>query len=279
MVLADIRTADVASCLKPIWRVHPETARRVRCRIERIFARAIVEGKHGGPNPGTWQNNLEHAGLGRDTNKRGNVKHMAAVPYEDMPDLMEELRERASISARALEFLILTAARTNEVLLAKWAEIDFGEKLWTKPPEHMKGKEGNRKEHRVPLTDDVIALLKKLPQGKRTDPIFSHPKTGEPLSSWAMLECLKDIRSGVTVHGFRSSFSDYVGDRTEFDSRLVEFALAHRIENEVERAYRRGDAWERRRPVMETWADYLAGHSNNVVPLDRSRVTRPAAVQ
>jgi integrase len=274
MVLAEIRTADVAVCLKPIWRSYPETARRVRGRIERIMARAIVEGKHTGPNPATWQNNLEHAGLGRDTNKRGNVKHMAAVPYEEMPAFMEELRARSSISARALEFTILTAARTNEVVAAKWGEIDVAERLWTKPAEHMKGKEGHRKEHRVPLTDEAIALLKSLPQGKRNDPIFRNAKTGEPLSNWAMLECLKDLRPAVTVHGFRSSFSDYIGDRTDFDSRLVEFALAHRIENEVERAYRRGDAWERRRPVMEAWAAYLAGKSGNVVPLDRLGATQ-----
>jgi len=127
----------------------------------------------------------------------------------------------------------------------------------------------------VPLTDHAIALLKKLPQGKRTDPIFSNPKTGEPLSNFAMLECLKDLRPAVTVHGFRSSFSDYIGDRTEFDSRLVEFALAHRIENEVERVYRRGNALERRRAVMEAWADFLAGRGGNVVPL---RPTRAAAL-
>jgi integrase len=261
MSLADITATDVAKCLKPIWRVHRETARRVRCRIERILARAIVEGKHRGPNPAAWEHNLEHSSLGRGTNKRGDVKHMPAIPWDEMPDFMSELRDRTSVSAKALEFLILTAARTGEVVQAKWNEINFGEKLWTKPAEHMK----RDKEHSVPLADDAIALLKSLPQGKRGQHIFRNPKSNKSLSNWAMLEALKDLRPGFTCHGFRSSFSDFIGDETDFDSRLVAFALAHRLEDETERAYRRGEAFERRRPVMAAWANFLAGKGSNVV--------------
>ena len=168
---------------------------------------------------------------------------------------MVELRKLNSVSALALEFLILTAARSGEVRGLRWSEVDFDEKLWTVPGERMKMK----KEHRVPLTDRTMEILHGLKRGEPNDLVFKGAKPGAPLSDTALLECLRGIRPGFTSHGMRSSFRDWCGDETTFPRELAEAALAHKIEDETERAYRRSDALEKRRDLMAAWARYCAG--------------------
>lgn len=183
-----------------------------------------------------------------------------------MPTFMRDLRDRESTSARALEFTILTTARTGEVTGARWCEIDFGAKLWTVPAERMKA----RRMHRVPLTGAAITLLQKLPRGKPDDFIFVN-RLGGPFSDAAMLEGLRGLRDGVTVHGMRSSFRDWCGDETSFGREVAEAALAHTIEDKTEAAYRRSDAIEKRRRLMVLWSGYLGGDHGKVIQITGKR--------
>ena len=262
MLLQDITTEDVRKMLEPIWHTKHETARRLRGRIERIFAAAKASGLREGENPATWKGNLEpHFG------KQKRIKqHRPAIPYNEMPAFMAELRRRSSVSAHALEFTILTTARTGETLGTRLSEIDFDEKVWTVPAERMK----SGRLHRVPLTDRAITLLRSLKVFKPNGYVFAGAR-GKPLSNWAMLECLRDLREGVTVHGFRSSFRDWAGDETSFPREVAEAALAHAIQDETEAAYRRSDALNRRRELMELWARFLAGDTGNVVVITGKR--------
>jgi integrase len=253
MFLRDVTTADVYAVLDPIWDGKNETARRLRGRIERVLAAAKAKGQREGENPASWVN-LKPLFENRN---RPAVTHHPALPYKEAPAFMRELRKLTSTSARALDFLILCASRSGEVRGMRWNEIDLGvAKKWTVPALRMKGK--NPKDHEVPLTDQAIAILKSMKRGKPNDLVFPGAKPGEPLSDTALLMCLRGIRPGFTSHGFRSTFTDWVGDETEFPRDLREFALAHKIPNEVEAAYRRGDALEKRRQMMADWASYLA---------------------
>ena len=258
LLLQAITTENVKKVLEPIWHTKHETARRLRQRIERVLDAAKAEGLREGDNPARWRGNLQPFFGSQKRAKR----HLAAVPYQEMPNFMDELRSRASTSARALELCILTAARSGEVRGATWGEIDFTEKLWTVPAERMKAK----RLHRVPLTNAALALLKKLPRGKPSDLIFAG-KDQKPFSDAAMLECLRDLRDGVTVHGFRSSFRDWAGDETSFPREIAEAALAHTIEDSTEAAYRRSDALKRRRELMELWDGYLAGERGKIISI------------
>jgi integrase len=240
--------AVITATLTPIWNRRPETARRVKQRIERVLQWV----KNGQPLP------MQGA------SKR--VKHHPALPFTELPRFMERLATRNSISARALEFAILTAARTNEVIGAKWAEFDFDAGVWTVPAERMKG----GKEHQVPLSKRAIAILHDLPR-ERGGYVFPGAKAKAPLSNMAMLELLRGMDSnGFTVHGFRSTFRDWAGDRTNFARDVIEHALAHQIKDKVEAAYRRSAALEKRRQLMEAWAKYCsspAQPSSQVVAL------------
>ncbi len=258
--LPAITTPDVLAILQPIWHDKHETARRVRGRIERILDAAKAEGLRSGDNPAAWEGNLKPL----LQKPEGVKRHMPSLPYADAPAFMTELHKRESVSARALEFAILCASRTSEVILAKWAEFDIGEKVWTLPAERMKMK----RPHRVPLTARALEILEAMNPGEADAFVFRGARKGQPLSDMALLECVRQIRKGVTTHGMRSTFSTWRAERTTFPKELAEFALAHKIENEVERAYQRGDLFERRRELMETWSRFLAGEAaNNVIAL------------
>lgn len=234
--------------LEPIWKKIPETARRVRGRIEAVLGYATVSKFRSGDNPARWRNHLQTL-LG-GTQKV--VEHHAALPLVEAPTFMAELRERKSMSALALEFLILTAARTGEVIGARWSEIDQEARTWTIPKERMKAKA----EHRVPLSPPAIEILKGLE--RRGEFVFGAAFTGKPLSNMALLELLRGMRPGTTTHGFRSTFRDWAAERTNYPNHVVERALAHTIPDKVEAAYRRGDLFEKRRRLMGAWAGFLA---------------------
>jgi integrase len=247
--VADVDEAHLVRVLQPIWRKIPETARRVRGRIEAVLGYATVSKFRSGDNPARWRNHLETL-LG-GTQKA--VEHHAALPFVECPAFMVELRGRKSTSASALEFAILTAGRTGEVIGARWSEIDMKHKTWAIPAARMKAK----REHRVPLCDRAVEILKGIE--RRSEFVFGSAVTGKPLSNMTLLELLRGMRpgSGLTVHGFRSTFRDWASERTNFAREVVEMALAHTISDKVEAAYRRGDLFEKRRKLMEAWIGYL----------------------
>jgi integrase len=254
-----IDTGLVVEVLDPIWTDKPETASRVRGRIEAVLDAATVRGFRQGPNPAQWKGTLAHVLPARARVRK--VAHHAALPFEDMPGFLASLRSRAGMAARALEFAALTAARTGEVLGARWGEIDLTTKVWTVPADRMKA----GREHRVPLSDPVIDLLEKVrPLALTADgkadpaaPVFPGPRRALPMSNMTMLMLLRRMkRDDLTAHGFRSTFSDWAAERTAYPREVVEMALAHAIGNKVEAAYRRGDLFEKRRNLMEAWATF-----------------------
>jgi integrase len=242
-----IDTGLVRKVLEPIWYETPETASRVRGRIERVLAWATVAEYRTGDNPARWTGHLKE--LLPPKTKVAAVIHHDAVPYRDMSAFMATLRAKKGASARALEFAILTAARTGEVIGAKWAEIDLDAKLWTIPAGRMKA----AREHRVPLSDRVLAILETLPgEGEY---VFAGARESKPLSNMALLELMRGMRGkGATVHGFRSTFRDWAAEQTSYPHEMCEIALAHAVGNKVEAAYRRGDMMEKRRRLMADWA-------------------------
>ena len=247
-----IGTVEVLSVLVPIWTTMPETASRLRGRIERVLDFAKVKGWRSGENPALWRSHLKNVLPARRKLTRG---HHAAMPYLDVPAFIERLRGLEALSSRALEFLILTAARSGEVLGAKWDEFDFEAGLWTVPAVRMKA----GKEHRVPLSKPALAIVKALHELRTSEYVFPGHARGRPLSNMAFAKLLKRMKAGqVTPHGFRSAFRDWAGDTTSFPREVAEQALAHRVGDETERAYRRSDALEKRRKLMAAWADYLA---------------------
>ena len=265
MPVNEVRTEDVLAVLQPIWTTKSETASRVRGRIEAVLDSARARGLIGQneANPARWRGHLAHILSKRQRLTRG---HHPAMPYQDVPDFIVTLRERESIAAHALEFTIFTASRTSEVLGARWAEIDLDINIWTVPANRMKG---NRL-HRVPLSARALKVLATLQKEQTSELIFPSTRYNHPLSGMAMAMVLRRMNmSGVTVHGFRSSFRDWAGDCTEFPRELAEAALAHVAGDETERAYRRSDALERRRELMEAWARFVDGEEavSNFVPL------------
>jgi integrase len=243
LAVDDIATAHVVRALQPIWGEKPETASRVRGRIEKVLGWATVRGFRSGDNPARWRGHLQE--LFAAKTKIRPVNHHAALSFTDVPAFMADLRARNSLSARALELTILTAVRTGETIGATWDEIDFAAKTWTIPAARMKA----GKAHKEPLSDRAAEIL------------ASTPREGEhifPLSNMAMLELLRGMRPGTTVHGFRSSFRDWAAERTSYPNHVAEAALAHTIGDKVEKAYRRGDLFEKRRRLMEAWAEYCA---------------------
>jgi integrase len=262
----------VVQVLDSIWTEKPETASRVRGRIEAVLDAATVRGFRQGPNPAQWKGNLAHV-LPAPAKVR-KVAHHAALPFDEMPVFLEALQGRNGMAARALEFTALTAARTGEALGARWGEIDLGAKVWTVPAARMKA----GREHRVPLSDAALAVLGNvqplalLRDGKADPgaPVFPGPRRALPMSNMTMLMLLRRMkRDDLTAHGFRSSFSDWAAERTAYPREVVEMALAHAIENKVEAAYRRGDLFEKRRQLMEAWAHFCSAPETTaqVVPL------------
>lgn len=249
-----IGVTDVQNILKPIWHKKTETAKRVRGRIEKVLGAATVLGLRSGHNPAAWHGNLEHL-LGKQ--RKGPKRHQPAMPYTAAPSFLTDLKDQDGLAARALELLIHTATRTSEVLNARWSEFDLERRIWVIPAERMKA----GKEHRVPLTPQAVELLRSL-VGHRTF-LFPGQSNSKPLSNMAMLMLLRRMEvDNVTVHGFRSSFRDWVGECTNEPREIAEMALAHEVGSEVERAYRRGDALDKRRKLMERWSNYLTGQKS-----------------
>ena len=243
----------VRKVLDPIWTTKNETASRVRQRIESVLAWATVSGYRKGENPARWRGHLDH--LLPKPSKVQKSEHHAALHFSKIQPFMARLRAQAGIGPLALEFTILTAARTNEVIGARWEEIDLGKKLWIIPPERMKA----GKEHIVPLSGRVIRILQDLEQVKEGPFVFPGWKTGVPISNMAMSNVLKRMGQGdITVHGFRSTFRDWAGDETHFERELIEHALAHQLKDKAEAAYARSTMPEKRRKLMDAWEDYCA---------------------
>jgi integrase len=246
----DVDLDLILKAVEPIWSKKAETARRIRGRIEVILDWARVRGYRSGENPARWRGQMDQLLPARS--KAASVKHHAALPYSEVSEFMKELRVGSGSSADALEFLILTAARTSEVLYARWTEIDLKRKLWIVPAARMK----SGREHRVPLSSAAIAVVIRM-ENPKCDYVFSGRNPKQPLSDMSLLMTLGRMnRVGVTVHGFRSTFRDWAAECTVFPSEVVEMALGHVIEGKTEAAYRRGDLLEKRRQLMDAWADY-----------------------
>ncbi len=261
-----VDTGLVFKVIEPIWSKKPETASRVRGRIEAILDWAKVRGYRDGENPARWRGHLDH--LLPAKSKVRKVVHHAALPYRKVGAFLAALRQQPSISARALAFLVLTAARTGEALGATWDEIDINAKVWTVPASRMK----TGKEHRVPLSDAALTVLEQMHAIRHSDYIFPGGRDRRPLSEMALLMLLRRMKHGdITAHGFRSTFRDWAAERTTFPREVAEAALAHAIPDAVEAAYRRGDLFEKRRKVMAAWAEFCgkveANGKTTVVPL------------
>jgi integrase len=252
--VADVETAHVAAALRPLWHDKPETATRLRGRIEAVLDYAAVHGWREGANPARWRGHLDKVFPRRA--KVRPVEHHAALPWPELPALMAALRARPAVAARALEFAVLTAARSGEVLGARWSEVDLDGAVWTVPARRMKA----AREHRVALSRAAVALLRGLLplRGASQDPdplVFPGRQQGRSLSVMAMAMVLRRLERGdLTVHGFRSTFRDWAGETTAHPREVVEAALAHRLGDKVEQAYARGDLFSKRRVLMEDWA-------------------------
>ena len=261
--LIDVTQTDVAAVIAPLWIAKHETADRLLSRLNRAFIAAKAHGLIVGDNPANPD--VIRAMLPK---WKGRVEHFAAVPWHEMPGFVAELRKLNSTSARALLFTILTAARTSEVIEARWREFDLGKRLWIVPAGRMKGGE----EHTVPLTPAALAILQSLPHGKPESLAFKSSRTQKPLSNVAMLQCLRGLRPDVTTHGFRSSFRDWAGDSAGAPREVAEMCLAHAVGSVVERSYRRGTALEARRKLLTRWENFLfSTDASNVVNLSRPK--------
>ncbi|MGL4667405.1 MAG: tyrosine-type recombinase/integrase [Saezia sp.] len=251
-----IETDAILRILEPIWLEKTETATRVRNRIELVLDWATARKYRSGGNPARWKAHLDK--LLPAKNKVKKVTHFSALPYKEIHTFMKELRQRDGISAKALEFTILTAARSGETRGALWGEIDFTEKLWMIPKERMKA----GKEHRIPLTDAAMRILEKMQEIKcvtktESDFIFPSSKLNKPLSDMSLTAVLKRMdKTDMTVHGFRSTFRDWAGETTHHPREVIEHALAHQLKDKAEAAYQRGDLLTKRRALMEEWARF-----------------------
>ena len=253
MDCADITIEDVYKLLKIIWEDKTETATRVRERIEKILDWAIVRKLRTEPNPARWKGGLVH--LLPAKSKRERVKHHSAMPYADIPKFMLQLRQYDAISAKALQFCILTALRTEPVLKSRWDEVDIEKRIWVIPKVKMK----SVYEHRVPLPTRLVEILKSMPRIEGVDYIFPSPQgRNKPLSNMAMLNLLKKTMGfkQYTVHGFRSSFREYGGEVTNHSREVIEQAMAHQLTDQAEAAYMRGDYMKKRQVLMQDWEDY-----------------------
>ena len=245
--VAEVATAHVLKILEPIWKVKAETASRVRGRMETILDTAKARGYRDGENPARWRGHIEQILPARSRLTRG---HHKAMPYDAIPAFVGALHQREAVAALALEFTILTAARTGEVIGANWGEVDLERAMWTIPANRMKA----TKEHRVPLSPRALEIL-AVTKGLHSEWLFPAMK-GRKISGMAMSMLLRRMKIDVTVHGFRSSFRDWSAECSSYAHEVCEMALAHVIGNNVEAAYRRGDLFEKRRCLMNDWATF-----------------------
>ena len=246
-----IDTGLVTKVIEPIWSTKSETASRVRGRIEAVLDWATVRGLRSGENPARWRGHLDK--LLPKKSKIARVEHHAALPYPEIGEFIAQLRQQDGVAALALQFAILTAARTGEVVGAMWSEIDLKQRTWTIPPERMKA----GKVHRVPLCHAAMAIVEKAASLRSGEFVFPGGKAGRGLSNMAMLKVLSRMgRDQLTTHGFRSSFRDWAAERTSFPAEVAEMALAHTVGDQVQAAYRRGDLFEKRRDLAEAWATF-----------------------
>jgi len=276
-----IDTALVMKALEPIWQEKPETAKRVRGRIEAVLDWAKTAGYRNGDNPARWRGHLQNLLMKPSSaakaarRSKGHGEHHAALPYREIGAFMADLRQQPGVAARALEFAILTAARTSEVIGARWDEIDMADRIWTVPADRMKA----GKEHRVPLSKPALAVVKTMAQSHDDDFVFPGDNPGRPLSNMAMLMLQRRMgRADLTTHGFRSTFRDWAGDCSNFPREVIEMALAHTLGDKVEAAYRRGDGLQKRQQLAEEWATFCSEAKPNadddaakVIPLRRRR--------
>lgn len=256
MPVDQVELGHIISVLSPMWTTKTETATRLRARLEAVIAWATASGYRRGDNPARWRGNLD-AVLPKP-GKVAKVTHHAALPIDDLPGFMRELRTREGTAARALEFLILTAARSGEVRGATWEEIDLDAALWTIPAERMKA----GKEHRVPLVPHVVDLLRALPTFAGVDHVFAAPRGGA-LSDMSLSAVMKRMKVDAVPHGFRSTFRDWCSERTNYAREVAEAALAHTIADKVEAAYRRGDLFDKRRSMMGEWETFVESDAND----------------
>jgi integrase len=255
--VSDVSTEHVLAALHPIWTTKPETAARVRGRIEAVLDYARAVGLRTGDNPARWRGHLSNTLPARS--EVAPVEHHAALPWGDVGQFMATLQGQPGMGARALAFAILTAARSGEVLCARWSEFDMDAAIWTVPPARMKAK----REHRVPLTPAALAILADVARLRLTDApdafVFPGTVPGKGLSNMTMTAVLRRMKRGdLTVHGFRSSFRDWAAELTSYPGELSEAALAHVVGDKVEAAYRRGDLFDKRRDMMAAWATFCA---------------------
>ena len=243
----------VLQILEPIWKSKPETASRVRGRVEAVLDWATARGFRAGENPARWRGHLDK--LLPKRSKVRSVEHHAALPYFEVGAFVTQLQEQHGVAARALEFAIVTAARTQEVIGVKWDEIDLARKTWTVPASRMKA----HREHRVPLSDQAAKIIEQMQKAKHSDYVFPGGREDQPLSNAAMLALLKRRmgRADLTVHGFRSTFRDWTAEQSNFPREVAEAALAHVLSDKTEAAYQRGDLFEKRRKLMQAWTDYV----------------------
>jgi integrase len=259
--VANIDKRDVVAVLRPIWTTKPETAKRVRARIEQVLARATALDLRHGDNPAAWSL-LRHL-LPAASHKAQTVRHHAALNFVELPTFLRQLREAEGAAARALEFTILTAARSAEAIGARWSEIDFGRRLWVVPAHRMKADV----EHIVPLGNSAMTLLLSLP---RDGEYVFVADNGRRLAADSLRQVLRHMgRAEVTVHGFRSSFRDWASEETMHEQATCELALAHAIDSKVEASYRRGKLLDKRRALMDDWAAFCGDDAGKVVPLRR----------
>lgn len=248
--VAAVDVGDVMAIVEPIWHSKPETATRVRQRIEAILDYATARGWRTGENPARWKGHLENLLPGRA--KVAPVKHHAAMPWQDVPAFMVALGQRSGMSARALAFLILTATRSSETRMATWGEVNLATAVWTIPG----GRTKTGADYRIPLSAPALALLHGVAEFRQGDLVFPGASGIKPLSDVSLAKLLPD---GTTVHGFRSTFRDWAGETTNFQREVVEMAMNHRVGDEVEQAYARGDLFTRRASLMEAWASFCMG--------------------
>jgi integrase len=264
--VSEVKTAHVLSILEPIWKDKPETASRIRGRIETILDAAKARGYREGENPARWRGHIAQILPARTRLARG---HHKAMPYAAINKFVDQLHQRKAMAALALEFVILTAARSGEVIGATWEEVDLDKAIWTIRAERMKA----GKEHRVPLSQRAIEILEAV-KSLGSDWLFPSVKGGK-LSGMAMSLLLRRMEQDCTIHGFRSSFRDWAAECTSYPHEVCEMALAHVIGNKAEAAYRRGDLFEKRRKLMDDWAAFCACNSaddGKVVRINRAKV-------
>lgn len=258
--ICEITDADCRKVVMPVWKRTPVTAKRVRNRLERVFSYAEAHGMREGRNPARWAGHFRELMVGSEKLK---PKHLPSMPYKEVPNFILRLQDRGGLSALALEFTILTGARSGETLGAVWSEIDFEQKLWVLPPERMLK---NGLEHSVPLTPRVLEILVQMHEVRVSEYVFQGYKPNRPLSNMAMTMLMRRMGEDKYVpHGFRTSFRTWCGDETDTPREVAEAALSHRVGNAVELAYSRGDALEKRRRLMPLWADYCAGNNKSEI--------------